>query len=48
VAYLIPCHRVIRETGVIGDYRWGAVRKKAMLAWEQGQTNRAVNMNSES
>jgi AraC family transcriptional regulator of adaptative response/methylated-DNA-[protein]-cysteine methyltransferase len=35
VAYLIPCHRVIRETGVIGDYRWGAVRKKAMLAWEQ-------------
>ena len=34
LAWLIPCHRVIRETGVIGDYRWGQVRKRAMLAWE--------------
>ncbi len=34
VAYLIPCHRVIRETGVIGDYRWGRIRKRAMVAWE--------------
>jgi AraC family transcriptional regulator of adaptative response/methylated-DNA-[protein]-cysteine methyltransferase len=34
IAYLIPCHRVIRQTGVIGDYRWGGTRKKAMLAWE--------------
>jgi AraC family transcriptional regulator of adaptative response/methylated-DNA-[protein]-cysteine methyltransferase len=34
LAYLIPCHRVIRETGVIGAYHWGAVRKRAMLAWE--------------
>jgi AraC family transcriptional regulator, regulatory protein of adaptative response / methylated-DNA-[protein]-cysteine methyltransferase len=34
LAYLIPCHRVIRETGVIGNYRWGQVRKRAMLAWE--------------
>ena len=34
VGYLIPCHRVIRKTGVIGDYRWGAARKQALLAWE--------------
>jgi len=34
IAYLIPCHRVIRNTGVIGDYRWGNVRKRALLAWE--------------
>lgn len=34
LAYLIPCHRVIRETGVIGDYRWGQIRKRAILAWE--------------
>jgi len=34
LAYLIPCHRVIRETGVLGNYRWGKLRKRAMLAWE--------------
>jgi AraC family transcriptional regulator, regulatory protein of adaptative response / methylated-DNA-[protein]-cysteine methyltransferase len=34
LAYLIPCHRVIRETGVLGDYRWGQVRKRVILAWE--------------
>lgn len=34
VAFLIPCHRVIRETGVVQGYRWGSDRKQAMLAWE--------------
>ena len=34
LAWLIPCHRVIRQTGAAGEYRWGAVRKRAMLAWE--------------
>jgi AraC family transcriptional regulator of adaptative response/methylated-DNA-[protein]-cysteine methyltransferase len=34
LAYLIPCHRVIRETGVLGDYKWGPVRKRAILTWE--------------
>jgi AraC family transcriptional regulator of adaptative response/methylated-DNA-[protein]-cysteine methyltransferase len=34
VAYLIPCHRVIRTTGVVGDYRWGAERKQALVGWE--------------
>jgi len=34
LAYLIPCHRVIRETGLLGGYRWGLVRKRAMIAWE--------------
>lgn len=34
LAYLIPCHRVIRETGVLGEYRWGGVRKAAIVAWE--------------
>ncbi len=36
LAYLIPCHRVIRETGVLGGYRWGLTRKQAILAWEEG------------
>lgn len=34
LAYLIPCHRVIRSTGIMGDYRWGATRKAAIIAWE--------------
>jgi O-6-methylguanine DNA methyltransferase len=37
LAYLIPCHRVIRETGVIGDYRWGRSRKRAIVAWESSK-----------
>lgn len=37
LAYLIPCHRVIRESGEVGNYRWGSARKRAMLAWEAGQ-----------
>lgn len=34
VAYLIPCHRVIRKTGTFGGYHWGAARKVAMLLGE--------------
>lgn len=34
IAYLIPCHRVIRGTGEFSEYRWGADRKRAMLLRE--------------
>jgi AraC family transcriptional regulator of adaptative response/methylated-DNA-[protein]-cysteine methyltransferase len=34
VAFLIPCHRVIKSTGEIGQYHWGATRKTAMIGWE--------------
>lgn len=34
VAYLIPCHRVLRGTGEIGAYRWGLPRMVAMVGWE--------------
>ncbi len=37
VLYLIPCHRVIRKTGIIGEYRGGSWRKQAMIAWEAAQ-----------
>lgn len=37
LAYLIPCHRVIRETGVMSNYRWDPIRKRAIIAWEVGQ-----------
>lgn len=34
VAFLIPCHRVIRSTGEFGQYHWGSFRKTAMIGWE--------------
>ena len=37
IGYLIPCHRVIRESGESGQYRWGPERKAAMLGWEASQ-----------
>jgi len=34
IAYLIPCHRVIRKEGILGEYRWGSTRKKALVGLE--------------
>ncbi len=37
VAFLIPCHRVIQATGVLGEYHWGKARKTAIIGWEGAQ-----------
>jgi AraC family transcriptional regulator of adaptative response/methylated-DNA-[protein]-cysteine methyltransferase len=42
VAYLIPCHRVIRSGGTIGDYHWGTARKTAIIGWEAARTQTEV------
>jgi AraC family transcriptional regulator, regulatory protein of adaptative response / methylated-DNA-[protein]-cysteine methyltransferase len=34
VAFLIPCHRVIKSSGIVGEYHWGSNRKTAILSWE--------------
>ena len=39
VAFLIPCHRVIKSTGLIGEYHWGSTRKAAMIGWEAAKQN---------
>jgi len=37
IAYIIPCHRVIRKDGVLGEYRWSAMRKKSIIGWEMAK-----------
>lgn len=44
VAFLIPCHRVIRSSGEFGEYHWGDSRKVAMIGWEAAKTD-LVNRN---
>jgi len=39
VGYLIPCHRVIRNMGEMGGYRWNPIRKQAMIGRETAQNN---------
>ena len=43
IAYLIPCHRVIRKDGILGDYRWTPARKKSMIGWEMARQDAANN-----
>jgi AraC family transcriptional regulator of adaptative response/methylated-DNA-[protein]-cysteine methyltransferase len=39
VAFLIPCHRVIKSTGETGQYHWGATRKSAIIGWEAAKVS---------
>lgn len=40
IAWLIPCHHVLRTNGALGGYRWGVERKQAMLGWEVARSVR--------
>jgi AraC family transcriptional regulator of adaptative response/methylated-DNA-[protein]-cysteine methyltransferase len=39
IAYLIPCHRVIRKDGILGEYRWSSARKKSIIGWEMAKAS---------
>jgi AraC family transcriptional regulator of adaptative response/methylated-DNA-[protein]-cysteine methyltransferase len=45
IPVLIPCHRVIQKMGNFGGYRYGAVRKKALIGWELAQIQRNAHEN---
>lgn len=40
VAFLIPCHRVLQNTGKLGGYMWGSNRKSAIIGWEASKINK--------
>jgi AraC family transcriptional regulator of adaptative response/methylated-DNA-[protein]-cysteine methyltransferase len=42
VAFLIPCHRVIRSSGTLGGYMWGTTRKTAIIGWEGAKTHSEI------
>ena len=44
VAYLIPCHRVLRNNGEVGQYGGGSERKSLMVGWEAAQRERAAGL----
>lgn len=37
IAFVIPCHRVIQQSGKLGGYRWGETKKYAIHAWESAK-----------
>ena len=39
ICLIIPCHRVIRETGALGHYHWDPIRKRAIVGWELSGRN---------
>ncbi|UBM59507.1 methylated-DNA--[protein]-cysteine S-methyltransferase [Marinilongibacter aquaticus] len=41
IAFLIPCHRVIQSSGLLGGYMWGHTRKAAIIGWEAAKTEKA-------
>jgi AraC family transcriptional regulator, regulatory protein of adaptative response / methylated-DNA-[protein]-cysteine methyltransferase len=43
VAWIIPCHRVIASSGILGNYRWGKNRKAAIIGREMAKTHLACN-----
>ncbi|HMG12841.1 MAG TPA: MGMT family protein, partial [Gemmatimonadaceae bacterium] len=42
-AVVIPCHRVVRQTGELGGYRWGIERKRQLLAKERATTEESTS-----
>ncbi len=46
VAVAIPCHRVVRDNGQLGGYRWGIKRKEKLLAMERQQASSSATVSN--
>ncbi len=42
ISFIIPCHRVIQSSGILGNYHWGTTRKAAMIGWEAAHTDASL------
>ncbi|MBL8642892.1 MAG: methylated-DNA--[protein]-cysteine S-methyltransferase [Rhodospirillaceae bacterium] len=42
IALLVPCHRVLRSTGLFKNYKWSPTRRHALLAWEAAHRESAT------
>lgn len=36
LSFVVPCHRILGQSGALTGYHWGLTRKKAILGWEAG------------
>ena len=43
IGYIIPCHRVIRNEGIVGEYHWSSERKAMIIGWEKAMLNNRPN-----
>lgn len=43
LAFVVPCHRVLRKGGGLGGYHWGVTRKQAIIGWETAQLARGLD-----
>jgi AraC family transcriptional regulator of adaptative response/methylated-DNA-[protein]-cysteine methyltransferase len=48
LAWIIPCHRVIRQLGNLGGYRWGAVTKQALIGFEAARNSSSDSVTADS
>lgn len=44
IAFLIPCHRVIQASGVLGGYRWGPSKKATLIGWENANQEKSIRI----
>ncbi len=44
ISFIIPCHRVIRETGALGNYGGGRIRKRAIVGWELSSGQHSIGV----